>query len=65
MKSTNTIGNFFSEVGSEIKKITWPTREEAIRYTITVIILTLIVATVLGLFDYGFQYLLEKFVFKR
>jgi preprotein translocase subunit SecE len=65
MKTTNTIGNFFGEVISEVKKITWPTREEAIRYTITVIILTLIVAIILGLFDYGFQYLLEKFVLKR
>lgn len=65
MKSTNTIGNFLSEVGSEVKKITWPTREEAIKYTISVIVLTLIVAIILGIFDYGFQYLLEKFVFKR
>lgn len=65
MKSTNAITNFFSEVGSEIKKITWPTRQEAIRYTATVIVITVIVALILGLFDYGFQYLLEKFVFKR
>ena len=65
MKSTNTITNWLSEVGSEVKKITWPTRDEAIRYTITVIVISIIVAAILGSFDFGFQYLLEKFVFKR
>ncbi|MFA5087117.1 MAG: preprotein translocase subunit SecE [Candidatus Paceibacterota bacterium] len=65
MKSTNAVTNLLAEVGSEIKKITWPTREEAVRYTITVIVISLIVAAILGAFDFGFQYLLEKFVFKR
>jgi len=65
MKSQNPIINFFREVGMEIKKITWPTRKEAIKYTFTVIVFTLIVALFLGLFDFGFQQLLEKFVFKK
>lgn len=65
MKSTNKINAFFGEVLSEIKKITWPTKIEAVKYTLTVIVITLIVAAILGFFDYGFQYLLEKFVFKR
>jgi preprotein translocase subunit SecE len=65
MKSQNPIINFFREVGMEIKKITWPTKKEAIKYTFTVIVITLIVALFLGLFDFGFQQLLEKFVFKK
>lgn len=65
MKSQNPIINFFREVGMEIKKITWPTRQEAIKYTFTVVVITLIVALILGLFDFGFQQLLEKFVFKK
>ncbi|MFA5009068.1 MAG: preprotein translocase subunit SecE [Candidatus Paceibacterota bacterium] len=65
MKSQNPIINFFREVGMEIKKITWPTRKEAIKYTFTVIVITLIVALFLGFFDFGFQQLLEKFVFKK
>ncbi|MFA5177978.1 MAG: preprotein translocase subunit SecE [Candidatus Paceibacterota bacterium] len=65
MKSQNPIINFFREVGMEIKKITWPTRQEAVKYTFTVVVITLIVALILGLFDFGFQQLLEKFVFKK
>ncbi|HOS88035.1 MAG TPA: preprotein translocase subunit SecE [Candidatus Pacearchaeota archaeon] len=65
MKSTNPIINFFSGVGAEIKKITWPTKQETIRYTITVIIMILILALFLGFFDFGLQRLLDRFVFNR
>ncbi|MDD5569341.1 MAG: preprotein translocase subunit SecE [Candidatus Pacebacteria bacterium] len=55
MKSSNKIGNFFGDVGSEIKKITWPTRTEAIQYTLTVVVIVVITAALLGLFDYFFN----------
>jgi preprotein translocase subunit SecE len=64
MKSSNTIGNFLGDVGSEIKKITWPTRREAIKYTITVIVISLVVSLILALFDGAFTALLQKFVIK-
>ncbi|MFA5368949.1 MAG: preprotein translocase subunit SecE [Candidatus Paceibacterota bacterium] len=64
MKSSNTIGNFFGDVLTEIKKITWPTRQEAIKYTITVIVVSLVISLILALFDSGFSILLQKFVIK-
>jgi preprotein translocase subunit SecE len=64
MKSSNTIGNFLGDVVSEIKKITWPTRREAIKYTITVIVISLVVSLILALFDGAFTALLQKFVIK-
>ncbi|MDD5098251.1 MAG: preprotein translocase subunit SecE [Candidatus Pacebacteria bacterium] len=47
----------------EMKKITWPTRQETIKYTIIVIGICVIVAAFLGLWDLLYMYLLNKFVF--
>ena len=56
--------NFFKEVGSEIKKITWPTRQETIKYTLIVIGVSVIVAIILGGFDFILVQLMDKFIFK-
>lgn len=53
---------FLKEVRLELKRVTWPTRQEAIRHTLTVIGLSLAVAAFLGGLDFLFSYLLEKFV---
>jgi len=42
-------------IASELKKVAWPSRQEAIRLTIIVIIVTAAVALILGLVDYGFS----------
>jgi preprotein translocase subunit SecE len=63
MKSENKVSNFLGSSWSEMKKITWPTREETIKYTLTVIGICLIVAGFLGLFDRLYLYLMEKFIF--
>jgi preprotein translocase subunit SecE len=56
------IANFFKEVRIELKKVTWPTRQETIRYTLLVIGVSAGVALFLGGLDYLFQFLLGKFV---
>lgn len=48
--------NFFKEVYEELGKVTWPTREQTIRYTILVII----VAVAVGVFLGGLDYILTK-----
>ncbi len=40
-----------SEVSGELRKVTWPTRQETINSTIVVIITTVIASGILGLFD--------------
>lgn len=57
------IGKFLSGPISEIKKITWPTRKETIKYTFTVIAICVFVALILGLFDLLYMRLLESFIF--
>ena len=42
---------FFSEVASELRKVTWPTREETIRLTAAVIIISLAVGLFVGGLD--------------
>jgi len=58
------IADFFKEVGLEIKKVNWPSRQETIRYTLVVIGVSLVVALFLGGLDILFQYLLNRFILK-
>ena len=63
MNMFGKIANFFKEVRLELKKVTWPTRQETIRYTLLVIGVSAGVALFLGGLDYLFSFLLSKFVF--
>ncbi len=54
---------FVGETISELKKVTWPTRQEATHLTVIVIIVCIAVAIVLGLLDQGFSSLM-KFVLR-
>ena len=42
---------FFQESFAELKKVTWPSREETVASTKVVIVSTLIIAVMLGLVD--------------
>ena len=50
---------FLREVWAELKKVTWPTRQEATRLTIIVLIICLILGVFLGAIDYGFTELVK------
>ena len=43
---------FFIEVKNELAKVVWPTRNETVKYTFTVIIFSIVIAAFLGAFDY-------------
>lgn len=55
---------FLSEVKSELTKVVWPTKQDTVRYTITVIIFSIVIAIILGAADYGllkgFEFLISK-----
>ena len=44
---------YLTEVGGEYRKITWPPQKEAVAGTIGVVVICTIVATVLGVVDFG------------
>ena len=48
---------FFKESKAELKKVVWPTKEDVLSSIKVVIISTVVVAVVLGLFDLGFTQL--------
>jgi preprotein translocase subunit SecE len=53
---------FLKEVNLELKKVNWSTKEQVIRYTLLVIIVSFLVAAFLGLFDFIFTELLRIFI---
>jgi preprotein translocase subunit SecE len=63
-KATATKGlgsrfQFITNIMAELKKVTWPTRQEAIRLTIMVLIVCIVAGIFLGLADFGFTRLVE------
>lgn len=53
---------FIKETRLEMKKVIWPTRQEAVRYTIAIVLISSTVALFLGGLDFLFQWILNKFV---
>jgi preprotein translocase subunit SecE len=45
------IREFFQEVSVELKKVSWPTRQQTVNATVVVIVVSFIVAFFLGIVD--------------
>jgi preprotein translocase subunit SecE len=58
----NKIFSFIKESKEELKKVTWPTRQRTINYTITVVVISLLVALFLGVLDMIFSMMMEMFI---
>lgn len=58
----NKIIAFIREVKAEIKKVSWPSRDELVGSTIIVCILVLIVAVILGIMDSVFSYFIKQLI---
>ncbi|MFH2019021.1 MAG: preprotein translocase subunit SecE [bacterium] len=56
------IPKYLSEVRRELSKVTWPTRKEATRMTVIVIIASLLVGLYIGGLDLVFTSLLGLFI---
>lgn len=53
---------FLKEVQLEMKRVNWPTRQQVIQNTILVLAISIAVAIFLGMLDFIFVSLLERFV---
>ncbi len=58
----NKIFSFIKESKEELQKVTWPTKQKTINYTITVVAVSLVVALFLGVLDMIFSLMMEKFI---
>ncbi|MBY0353061.1 preprotein translocase subunit SecE [Candidatus Babeliales bacterium] len=58
----NKILLFVNEVKNELRKISWPSRDELVGATIIVCILVLVLSTILGSMDFFFSFVIKKFI---
>lgn len=57
------IGGFLKDVKLELKKVSWPSRQDTIKLTGVVILMSVALAAFLGLLDFSFLALLDKLLF--
>jgi len=51
---------FFREVKTELKKVTWPPRKEAVASTVVILVIVFIIALFLFVVDQGLSFLIRK-----
>ena len=56
------VTRFAQESWSELRKVTWPTREQVIRLTALVVLISVLVAAYIFLFDNVFHQLVDKLI---
>ena len=61
----NFLARYFSGVWNELKKVSWPTRQEVLNHTVIVVISATIAVAVTGLVDLGLSKLIQYFVETR
>lgn len=54
--------SFFKEARDELKKVSWPSRETTIRYTLIVVISSVVIGMAIGTLDLAFTRLLETVI---
>jgi preprotein translocase SecE subunit len=57
-----SISTYVKETRAELVHVKWPTQKQAIGFTLLVIGLSILVAIILGAFDYLFSLIVTKFV---
>ena len=54
--------NYIKNTRGELKHVTWPTQKIALIYTVLVIVISAIIAMLLGGFDYVFTGILNQYI---
>jgi preprotein translocase subunit SecE len=54
------IVEYIKETRSEMAHVSWPTRRQAVIYTVVVIAISIIVGVLLGVFDSAFALLMKQ-----
>lgn len=58
VKQPNAIQRWYRETTGELRKVSWPTREEAWRLTKIVVLVMIAMSLVLGILDFVFSHLI-------
>lgn len=62
VKKENAIIRYLKETRAELRKVSWPTRRQAINLSLIVLAATLFMAVLLGVFDYLFAQLIALII---
>jgi preprotein translocase subunit SecE len=62
VKKDNFIVRYFKETRSELRKVNWPSRQEARTLTLVVLAVTVAMAALLGVLDFVFSQLLSGII---
>jgi len=57
-----SIGNYLKETKTELSHVNWPTKRQSIIFSLVVIIISVVLALFLGLFDFIFSRILNLFI---
>lgn len=58
----NTFFNYIKDTRAELTHVAWPTRRQAVAFTVVTIVVSIVTAAFLGFFDYLFSLVLQKFI---
>ncbi|MFA5986078.1 MAG: preprotein translocase subunit SecE [Parcubacteria group bacterium] len=58
------IKQFLREAYGELRRVSWPTREQTIQYTTLVVVISVAIALFLGILDYIFGGIIKDVLFK-
>lgn len=53
---------YLKDTQTELKHVSWPTRRQAIIFTVIVVVISIATAAYLGALDWGFTRVVEDFV---
>ena len=56
------LGEYLKETKAELKHVSWPTKNQAVLFTVIVVVFSLIVALFLGAFDFLFTMGVKLFI---
>jgi preprotein translocase subunit SecE len=60
----NRFTAYLRQSWNELKKVVWPSRRTAVRYTWAVIVFSLVLAIFIGAMDYLFTQIIQKLILK-
>ena len=58
----NRFLNYIRDTKGELQHVSWPTRSQAMTFTLVVVVISIVSAVYLGFFDYIFSLILQKFI---
>ena len=58
----NRITKYLKEVRAEIRKVTWPSRQEALRLSTIVVIVLIVMSVFMAVVDFAFSRLMQAIV---